>query len=109
MANNILADTSALINLQIGSKTSLKTFEKIKERLVVSRISTCEFIYGSKNNKEKEINADFLQHFITLEIDQEISKYSYSLLIKYGLKTKFSVADSLIASSAIVQNLEFWT
>src|SRR3989344_5247538 len=109
MVNKILADTSILIDLQKGEEQTIKPFEKYKDNISISRITACEFIYGSKNSKEKKINKDFLEALDTIEINEKISEYSYSLLDKYGLSVKFGISDALIASTAIVENLYLWT
>ena len=109
MVNKILADTSILIDLQKGEEQTIKPFEKYKDNISISRITACEFIYGSKNSKEKKINKDFLEALDTIEINEKISEYTYSLLDKYGLGMKFGISDALIASTAIVENLQFWT
>lgn len=107
--NQIILDTSILIDLQKGNRKAIKKFEKIIKRSAISRITACEFIYGSKDNQEKKINKDFLESMTIYEVTEEVSKYSYILLDKYGLKTKFGIADALIASTCIVNNLDLWT
>ena len=109
MVNKILADTSILIDLQKGEEQTIKPFEKYKDNISISRITACEFIYGSKNSKEKKINKDFLEALDTIEINEKISEYTYSLLDKYGLGMKFGISDALIASTSIIENLQFWT
>ncbi|KKQ51912.1 hypothetical protein A2865_01105 [Candidatus Woesebacteria bacterium RIFCSPHIGHO2_01_FULL_39_17] len=109
MGSRILLDTSVLINLQKNHQSTLKIFNEIKEKVFISRISACEFIYGSRNKREKNINKDFLEYFDILDIREEISFRAYQLLLKYGLNAKFNIADSFIAASATTENVEFWT
>jgi|SRR3989344_529980 len=109
MVSKILADTSVLIDLQKGEEKTIKLFGKYKDNICISRITACEFIYDSKDNKEKKINKDFLEELTIIEINEKISEYTYSLLDKYGLGMKFGISDALISSMAIVENLQFWT
>ena len=48
MESDILADTSVLINLQRNDQNTISSFDKLKERVNISRITACEFIFGSK-------------------------------------------------------------
>ena len=105
----ILADTSILIGLQRGDRGIVPHFDKIADRIHISRISACELIYGARNKKEKDINKTFLNNFPIIEINEDISQYSYVLLDKYGLKNRFGIADSLLASTSVVNDLAFWT
>ena len=105
----ILADTSILIGLQRGDPKIIPQFDKIADSIHISRISTCELIYGSRDKKEKNINKTFLNNFPIIEINEDISQYSYVLLDKYGLKNRFGIADSLLAGTAIINDLAFWT
>lgn len=109
MEVSILADTSVLIDLQRGEEKTIKLFDKYKDRISISRITTCEFIYGAKNKKERKINKDFMEKLDITELDEAISKYAYVLLDKYGLGTKLGIADTLIAATAVVKGLSFWT
>lgn len=109
MAVDILADTSILIDLQIAEEKTIRLFDRYKNRLSISRITACEFIYGSQNKKEKEINKGFLEKLPIIEIDEAVSRLTYTLLDKYDLGTKLGIADALIAATAIVNDLSFWT
>lgn len=109
MANKVLVDTSVLVGLQRNDREIVRSFYKLSDSIQISRISACELIFGSRNKKEKEINKAFLQDFPIIEVDADISQYAYVLLDKYGLKNKFGVADSLIAGTAIINDLDIWT
>lgn len=109
MANKILLDTSILVDLQRGNVKTIKQFETIQKIAAISRITACEFIYGSKNKKEKKINKEFLEALQIFEVTEEVSKYTYVLLDKYAMSTKFGIADALIAATCVVNNLKLWT
>jgi len=109
MDNKILAETSILIDLQKGVQKTINVFDKYLDQITISRITACEFIYGSKNANEKKLNKDFIDKLAITEINEEISKYAYFLLDKYALATKFGIADTLIASTAVIEDFHLWT
>ena len=109
MAPIILADTSVLIGLQRGQTSIIRTFSKLYPRLRISRISACEFIYGSRSNEEKEINQQFFHSLPILELNTEISITAYQLMDEYTLSTHLGVADALIAATTIVYRGVLWT
>jgi len=109
MESNILADTSILIELQRKNKVVVEEFSKLKNRILISRITACELLYGSRNKKEKEINLAFIKMLNILEIDKEASLLTFSLIKKYGLKTELGISDVLLAASAISNKIPFWT
>ena len=109
MVNKILVDTSVLIGLQRGDGEIVELFRKVQSEVVVSRITVCEFVYGSRDRREKKINQDFLLRLKILEVDEKISISAYELIDKYGLKVKFGIADALIAASALENKLRLWT
>jgi len=109
MGSEILADTSILIELQRGEKETVKTFEKNVYNIGISKITAYEFIYGSRNKKEKEINKNFLNKLYVVELDEEISELAYEPLDKYCLKVNLGIPDALIAATAISYNMKLWT
>lgn len=110
MGNELLIDTSILIGIQRNNTKLAKALSTYSTgNMWVSRITTCELIYGARNAKEKKINKNFLSNFEVIELDQEISILSFRLLDKYCLKNRFGIANALIASTAIVTNLTLWT
>lgn len=109
MGNNLIADTSVLIDLQRGVKKTVSSFQVLQDKIAISRITACEFIFGSRDKNEKEVNKEFIENLIVIEISEQISNYSYQLIDKYGLGTNLGVADSLIASTCVVKNIPLWT
>jgi tRNA(fMet)-specific endonuclease VapC len=109
MAPKLLADTSILIELQRGNEKIIAQFNKLKNKIYISRITACEFIYGSRNSREKKINKDFLEQLPILEIDSQSSLLAYTIIDQFGLKTKLGIADALIAAQAISHDLQLWT
>ena len=109
MESSILTDSSVLIELQRRNKSVIEEFSKIKDRILVSRITACELLYGSRNKKEREINLTFIKMLNILEVDKEVPLLTFNLIKKYGLKTKLGISDALLAASAISNKIPFWT
>ncbi|MBD3366384.1 PIN domain-containing protein [candidate division WWE3 bacterium] len=109
MENRILADTSVLIALQRRDPQAVSFFRKHIYKIDISRISACEFIYGSRNKGEKNINKDFLEWMYIIEIDENISERAFEIIDEYGLKVKMGVSDALIAATALEENMKLWT
>lgn len=109
MATNILVDTSVLVGLQRADGSVIRSFSKYKNLIRISRITASELLYGSRNSREKKINKEFINDLSIVEVDPEISFLSYKMIDKYGLRTKFGIADSLIVASAISKKMPLWT
>ena len=109
MDPKILADTSVLIGLQRNEKPIVANFQKHLKLIFISRITTCEFIYGSRDKKEKQTNKEFLEQLAILEVSEEISRCAYQLLDKYSLKFNIGIADAFIAAAAIIHDCSLWT
>lgn len=109
MGNNILADTSILISLQREDEEIADVWEKYKEQILVSRVTTCELIFGARDKKEKELNKKLFRDLEITEINEAVSSHAYTLIDKYGMTTKLSIADALIASTSIVTKSLLWT
>jgi predicted nucleic acid-binding protein len=109
MVSNILVDTSVLVNVQKEIKKTSDLFVKYQDRILISRMTAYELIYGSRNKREKELNKKFIENIEVFEINEAISIQSYNILDKYGLATKFGIIDAVIAATAIVNKYPLWT
>ena len=108
MGDNILVDTSVLISAQ-RSSVHLEQLSKYRSKLAISRITACELLYGSRNTEERKRNKELVDFFPIIELDPSISHFGYTLLDKYCLKVKLSIADAFIASTVIVKHYHLWT
>lgn len=106
----VLCDTNILIELYKGNSTIVKSLKSIgQEKIAVSIITTGELLYGALNKKElTQINKDLSQLKI-LEIGEEISNEFIKLMSTYSLSHNLSLPDGLIAATAIVNDIPFYT
>lgn len=109
MESKVLTDTSILIDLQRGNHAVIENFQRYAHRVVLSRITACELIYGSENRKELRINSDFVNQFPVIEINETISANAYNLIFQFNLSARLGIADALIAATAINEELPLWT
>ena len=106
----ILIDTNILIEIY---KQNSKIIDGVKiigqENIVVSDVTCAELYYGVRNKIELQAIRKDLDKLIVLPIEQSISKLAVELVEKYTLSHKLSLPDALLASTAIIHNLKFFT
>lgn len=104
----ILVDTSVLIEAQKKPK-NFAELVAFQDRLVLSRMTASELIYGARSKEEKSRNQSMASFLPILEVNETISKLSYSLIDQYNLKCHLTIVDSLIAATAVHYELPLWT
>ena len=80
-----------------------------QNNIAVSDVTCGELLFGSRNKKELQIIRKDLNKLTVLPIDVNISSLAIQLIEKYALSHKLALPDALIASTAIIHNLEFYT
>ncbi|NJR19173.1 MAG: type II toxin-antitoxin system VapC family toxin [Calothrix sp. CSU_2_0] len=106
----ILCDTNILIEFYKNNYKVIYELRRIGlDRLAVSAITQAELYYGAINKIElKKINKHLgLLNFFS--IDVMISAQFIELMETYFLSLKLSIPDALIASTALVYNLDLYT
>ena len=68
-----------------------------------------ELYYGALNKKELEKLKKFITLFNMIHLSEEISIKSLELISHYAKSHSLDIPDSLIASSAIIHNLQLFT
>ena len=106
----ILLDTNILIEILKNNHKTISLIETYKrETLYVSAISAMELYYGALNKKELEKLKHFIDLFNIIYLSEEISKKSLEIILLYSKSHSLDIPDSLIASSAIINNLKIFT
>ena len=77
--------------------------------IVMSAVTKMELIVGVKNKVDLAILNKQIKRFNILTINQEITSTALKLLEDYRLSHGLTMADSLIAASAIYLRLELFT
>ncbi len=106
----ILCDTNIFIEIY---RDNIDIIQKVKaigqHNIAVSDVTCAELLYGARNKKELQIIRRDLNKLTVLPIDIDISTMSVQLIEKYALSHKLSLPDALIASTAIIHDIEIYT
>ena len=105
----ILVDTDILIKTFRGDSKKRKLLNANKGKLAISIVTYLELLSGLKTKQRiidlnKQMNA-----YTVVHISENISQKSLSLFQKCISKHSLSPADTLIASTAIINRLELFT
>ncbi|HMS41002.1 MAG TPA: type II toxin-antitoxin system VapC family toxin [Pyrinomonadaceae bacterium] len=106
-----IVDSDILINVARGDTEAINCLSRLEETsvLAVSAVTQMELIVGCRNKTELRDLEKFFKRFQILPITNQISDYAASLLKTYFLSHGLLIADSLIASTAIIHNETFIT
>ncbi|HMP29529.1 MAG TPA: type II toxin-antitoxin system VapC family toxin [Saprospiraceae bacterium] len=106
----ILCDTNIFIEIYKDNIDIIQTITSIgQNNVAVSDVTCAELLYGARNKKELQIIRKDLNKLTVLHIDASISILAVELIEKYALSHKLSLPDALIASTAIIHNVELYT
>ncbi len=105
----IIIDTDILIDAGRNVNEAVDCMRQIEEdySLAVSSITQMELIIGCRNNNELHSLDRFLDRFEIIQLDEQVSDTAVDLLKRYRLSHGLLIADALIASTAIVSDLQF--
>lgn len=111
----ILCDTDVMIDFwDIKQPRNYSTVTEINTKIgldnvAISAITKLELFAGVGNKKELEILQNKLNRFNVALINNEITMKAFELMVKYRLSHGLALPDSLIAASAIIDNVELFT
>lgn len=105
---NLLIDSDVIIELTRKSQKALDALTEYQKhyRLCVSSITRYELLIGSRNKQELRDLLQLLGTFETLPLNEIIAHYAERLLLAYNLSHNLQLADSLIASTVLVYQIE---
>jgi len=106
----VLCDTDVFIELFKGNKD---VYERIKSigisEICLSSITVMELYYGALNKKELAKIKTFLSSFEIVQLERKISEKSIELIENYAKSHNLEIPDSLIASTAMINDLRLFT
>ena len=106
----LLIDTNIIINYLRGDSKATDFIEAFgKENLALSSIVKMELYNGVLNRVEYLKIKKELNDSVRLELNESIGQTALFLSKKYALSHHMSVADTLIAATALVYDLELKT
>ena len=105
----IILDTNILIEILKGNLEIVEKIEKSNYKFYISSITVMELYYGALNKAKLFKLKKFINLFKLIEINENISNISTELIFEYAKSHNLSIPDSLIASTAIANNLKLYT
>lgn len=102
----VIVDTDILIDFTKGETDSLLTLNRLgkNNELLISVMTKFEILVGARNKGEFKELESFINTYQIVDFTASITSEAISLLRKYRLSHGLLVADSLIASTALILN-----
>lgn len=102
----VIIDTDILIDFTKGETDSLNTLNRLNKdyELLISVMTKFEILVGARNKNEFKDLERFISTYHLVDFTSSITSEATNLLRKYRLSHGLLVADSLIASTALVLN-----
>ena len=106
----ILLDTCIVIDY-LRNRPEVVSFieQEGKNNFILSTVVTIELFKGVRNKIELRTLQKELQHFSSLEIDNNVSSVANKLAESYALSHQMGLGDTLIAATALIYGLELKT
>ncbi len=98
-------ETDILIKVYRGDKTKREQLEKLSGKVALSIITVLELMQGVNTKKKLFELYKQLKAFEIIHLTIEVSELSYKLFKKYSVVHKVRIQDVLVASTAIVNNM----
>lgn len=106
----ILCDTNILIEFYKNNTSVVNEFRYIGLKyLAISVITEAELYYGAFNKTELNKIKKHIESLTIMPIEAEVSSQFIKLMETYSLSHKLTIADALIASTALVYSCELYT
>lgn len=80
-----------------------------EENIAISSVTAGELVFGALNKKELQTIKKNIDNLVVLHINDLISRKFIDLMFKYSKSHGLAVPDALIASTALINNLELYT
>ena len=100
----VILDTNILIEILKNNEETIELVQKFNTHYI-SVISAMELYYGAFNKTELNKLKKFVKLFHIININEEISDLSKKLVFDYAKSHSLNIPDSLIAATAIINNI----
>ena len=106
----VICDTNIFIEFYKGNTKIIEHLKEIgNENIALSSVTAGELIFGAFNNAELNNIKKDIDQLEVLHINKIISNDFVNLMLKYSLSHSLDLPDALIASTAIISDLELYT
>jgi tRNA(fMet)-specific endonuclease VapC len=100
-----LVDTDVLVDVSRNNKAAIAFLDQLDDSWSMSIITALELIVGARNKKEVTQIDQLLGVYSAIPLTTEIGNSSYGLLRQFAKSHGLRVFDSLIAATAMEENL----
>ncbi len=100
-----LVDTDVLVDVSRNNQAAIDFLDQLDDSWSLSIITALELIVGARNKKEVTQIDQLVAVYSAIPLTTEIGNSSYGLLRKFAKSHGLRVFDSLIAATAIEENL----
>jgi predicted nucleic acid-binding protein len=104
-----LIDTDVLIDVSRNNEAAIDFLDQLADSWSISIITALELIVGARNKKEVTQIDQLVALYSAIPLTAEIGNSSYGLLRQFAKSHGLRVFDSLIAATAIEENLTLAT
>lgn len=105
----VLVDTDILIKIFRQNKVLKQQLDELENQIAISAVTVFELLEGANTEKKLFELLKQLKAYRVLHLDEDISLKTFSLFKIHKPKDKMFIADTLIAATALVHNLELFT
>ena len=100
-----LVDTDVLVDVSRNNQAAIDFLDQLDDSWAMSVITSLELIVGARNKKEVTQIDQLVAVYSAIPLTTEIGNSSYGLLRQFAKSHGLRVFDSLIAATAIEENL----
>jgi predicted nucleic acid-binding protein len=104
-----LIDSDVLIDISRGQRAAREYLDALTEAWAISQVSALELIVGARDQRDLANIDTFLSAYVVVPLRDSTGKRAYELLKLYAKPHGLHVFDSLIAATAIEEDLTLVT
>ena len=104
-----LLDSDVLIDISRGKPEACEYLDALPEGWAISQISALELIVGARDNQDLADIDAFLSAYVIVPLRDSTGTAAYKLLKRYAKSHGLHVFDSLVAATAIENDLTLVT
>ncbi len=104
-----LIDSDVLIDISRGKREAREYVDTLTEAWAISQVSTLELIVGARDKKDLANIDTFLSAYVVMPLHDSTGRRAYELLKLHAKPDGLHVFDSLVAATAIEENLTLVT